>query len=97
MKADFDDPASPVVASEFVGTSITSQAWPQERLDTFLQDNPHLQLVDSRHRGYLRAELGPEALQVELRALDSVRDPGSACRTLAEFVVEDGRPGPRRR
>src|SRR5918999_1472869 len=27
LKLDFDDPASPVVASEFVTTSITSQSW----------------------------------------------------------------------
>ena len=41
LKLDFDDPASPVVASEFVGSSITSQAWAQEKLNTFLPDNPH--------------------------------------------------------
>ena len=40
LKLDFDDPASPVVASEFVGTSITSEAWSQERLKPLLADNP---------------------------------------------------------
>ena len=97
LKADFDDPASAVVASEFVGTSITSQAWPQERLNTFLQDNPHMQLVDSRFRGYVRADLTSLALQVDLRALDTVAEPGAGARTLAPFIVEDGRPAPQRR
>jgi len=96
LKADFDDPASPVVASEFVATSITSQAWPQERLNTFLPDNPHMKLVDSRHRGYLRADLTPAQLRVDLRALESVAKPDAACRTLASFVVDDGKPGPQR-
>src|SRR5438045_6602956 len=40
LKLDFDDPASPVVASEFVGTSITSQAWSQERVDALLRPDP---------------------------------------------------------
>ena len=97
LKADFDDPASAVIASEFVGTSITSQAWPQERLNNFLQDNPHMKLVDSRFRGYVRAELAPGGLHVDLRAMDSVVEPGAECRTLAAFTVENGRPGAQRR
>jgi len=96
LKLDFDDPASLVVASEFVGTSVTSQSWPQERLDAYLPDNPHLKLVDSRYRGYVRAEVTPRAFKAELRAMEDVQSPYAACRTLASFVVEDGRPGPQR-
>ena len=94
LKLDFDDPASPVVASEFVGTSITSQAWPQERLDAFLPDNPHMKLVDSRYRGYVRVDLTPARMRTDLRTMESVTTPEAACSTLASFVVEDGRPGP---
>ena len=96
LKLDFDDEKSPVVASEFVGTSITSQAWAQERLNKFLPDNPHLKLMDSRFRGYTRVEVTPGRMQVELRALEDVRVRDSACNTLATFVLEDGRPGPQR-
>jgi alkaline phosphatase D len=96
LKLDFDDPQSPVVASEFVGTSITSQAWAQERLNPLLPDNPHLLLVDSRHRGYTRVEVTPQRMSVDLRAMESVQARDAACRTLASFVVEDGKPGPRR-
>jgi len=95
LKLDFDDPASPVVASEFVSTSITSQAWPQERLNAFLPDNPHMKLVDSRYRGYVRVELTPAQMRTELRAMESVTKPDAACSTLANFVVEDGKAGPR--
>ncbi|MBC7802717.1 MAG: alkaline phosphatase D family protein [Candidatus Parcubacteria bacterium] len=96
LKTDFDDPASPVMASEFVGTSITSQAWPQERLNAFLPDNPHMKLVDSRYRGYLRLDLSPTQLRADLRAMESVARTDAACSTLASFVVEDGRPGPQK-
>ena len=96
LKADFDDPRSPVLASEFVGTSITSQAWPQERLDRLLPDNPHILLADGRYRGYTRMDVSPKLLMASLRAVASVQQRESPCRTLASFVVEDGRPGPKR-
>ena len=94
LKLDFDDPAAPVVASEFVCTSITSQAWSQERLNRYLPDNPHMLLADSRYRGYARVELTPRRFQTDLRAMESVQQRDATCSTLATFVVEDGRPGP---
>ena len=96
LKRDFDDPRSPVVASEFLGTSITSQGWPQRRLDELRADNPHVKLMDSRFRGYVRMEATARSLRAELRAMDTVREPAAACRTLAGFSVEDGRPGVQR-
>jgi len=96
LKRDFDDPASPVVASEFVGTSITSQGWSQDTLNRFLPDNPHMKLMESRFRGYVRVDVTAQEARFDLRAMESVREPGAECRTHATFVVEDGRPGPRR-
>ena len=96
LKLDFDDPASPAVATEFVATSVTSQAWSQERLNAFLPDNPHIKLVDSRYRGYARVEVTPQQMRVDLRAMESVQNVDAPCNTLASFVVEDGRAGPRR-
>jgi alkaline phosphatase D len=94
LKADFDDPDSPVVASEFVGTSISSQHGSQDWLDKALPENPHMLLAESRHRGYVRAELTPARMQVDLRAMESVQTRDAPCSTLASFAVEDGRPGP---
>jgi alkaline phosphatase D len=95
LKADFDDPASPVVASEFCGTSITSGAWPQETVERVLPANPHIRFANSAYRGYVRMELTPKRLRADLRAMETVRTRDAVCRTLASFVVEDGRPGPR--
>src|SRR5216684_8612328 len=94
LKADFDDPGSAVVASEFVGTSITSQGWPQERINEYLPDNPHVLYADSRYRGYVRVDLTEQRWLADLRAMQTVQQRDSACSTLASFVVEDGKPGP---
>jgi alkaline phosphatase D len=94
LKPDFADPRSPVVATEFVGTSVSSQGGvSQERLQAMLADNPHIKLADVSRRGYVRVEVTPGRLRAELRGLRNVAEPDSAADTLATFVVEDGRPG----
>jgi alkaline phosphatase D len=94
LKTDFDDARSPVVASEFVGTSISSQHGGQEWLDKRRAANPHLLLAESRYRGYTRVDVTPKRMQVDLRAMESVQTREASCSTLASFVVEDGKPGP---
>ncbi len=94
LKRDFEDAASPVVASEIVGTSITSEGRPQEWFDAFLPDNPHMKLLDSRYRGYVRVELTPKRLVADLRAMETVQKRDAPCSTLGTYVVEDGKPGP---
>lgn len=93
LKLDFDDPRAAIVASEFVATSITSQAWAQDRLNTFLPENPHMKLVDSRYRGYVRMDLRPGGLRADLRGMDSVTVAQASCSTIHSYVVADGRPG----
>jgi len=94
LKPDFDDPRSPVVATEFVGTSITSQfRRPQAELEALLTDNPHIRFGNGTRRGYLRMEITRQRLRADLRTVRSVTQPGAEADTLATFVVEDGRPG----
>jgi alkaline phosphatase D len=96
LKPDFDDPASPVVASEFCGTSITSGAWAPAAVERILPENPHIRYANSAYRGYLRMELTPGQLRADLRAVATVRRRDARCDTLGTFVVENGRPGPKR-
>lgn len=94
LKTDFDDPAAPTVAAEFTGTSITSH--PGGSYDYFaamLPDNPHIKYFESRYRGYARCEITPQLWRTDFRAVEDVRDPASAARTLQSFVVEQRRPG----
>jgi alkaline phosphatase D len=97
LKPDFDDPRSPVVGTEMVGTSITSQfSRSQEEVDARRAKNPHLKFGNGSRRGYVRVELTPQRLRADLRAMRGVTQPGGEIDTLASFVVEDGRPGAQR-
>jgi alkaline phosphatase D len=93
LKADFDDPAAPTVATEFVGTSITSRGIPYERTRALLPDNPHVKFFDSRQRGYVRCEVTPGRWLTDFVALEHVRTRDAPAATLASFAVESGRPG----
>ena len=87
--------ASPVVASEFVGTSITSQAADQRYYDSLKAANPHIHHADGTQRGYLRMTISRDWLQADLMGLDDVRRADSGITRQAGFVVAAGRPGPR--
>jgi alkaline phosphatase D len=88
------DPGSPVIATELVTTSITSQAAAQSRFDDRRRENPNLLFANSQYRGYLRLDITPERLQADLIAMSSVTDRNAKRSVAASFSVEDGRPGP---
>jgi alkaline phosphatase D len=94
LKPDFGNARSPTVASEFVGTSISSRPPPEDHIQAALRENPHIHYATGLHRGYLRLTLRPERLTAELQGVASVREPEAPCDTLATFTVEHGRAGP---
>lgn len=94
LKPDADDARSPVVATELVGTSITTQfGRTQSQLDAVLPENPHVKFANGAQRGYVRLEVTRDRLRADLRAMRTVTQPTSDADTLAAFVVETGRPG----
>jgi alkaline phosphatase D len=93
LKRDFDDPASPTVASELVGTSISSPGPPYRAFVRLLPENPHVRFFESRRRGYVSLEITRAETTARFRAVDDVRDPASGVSTLASFAIESGRPG----
>ena len=93
LKVDFDDPASPTVASEFVGTSVTSEGVPYDRFRSFLPENPHVRFFESRERGYARVEITPQQWRTDFRAVSTITRPEAGVRTLVSYVVESGKPG----
>src|SRR4029450_4427576 len=66
------NPDTPVVASEFTTTSITSQSVAQKALDARRGDNPSLLMLNGERRGYLRLDVTRERIQADLVAIDSV-------------------------
>ncbi len=93
LRVDFDDPNSPIVASEFVGTSITSPGPSYERVAATLPDNPHIHFFESRRRGYVSVDLDAKQMTTRLRVVSDVTDPNASCSTLKTFAVESGKAG----
>jgi alkaline phosphatase D len=96
LKVDYDSPKSPVMASEFCGSSISSHGQSQRRTDELLQHNPHLHYGRSDQRGYMAFRLDERQLDAQLMAVVNPQDAGSATQVAARFVVEADRPGPQR-
>jgi alkaline phosphatase D len=97
VATDMADPDAPdrLLASEFVGGSITSLAH-----DTTLARsatlNPGFRFARNDVRGYGRVEISADRCEIAFRALDDARDPASGISTLARFEVASGQPGLRR-
>lgn len=95
LKADFADPGSVVIGSEFVGTSISSGgdgSDKNERLRRAVAESPHIKFQSSR-RGYLRCDLDGSTWRTDIRVLPYVTRPGAPVHTAASFVIENGHPG----
>ncbi len=94
LKTDFNDPDSPVVGTEFVGTSISSTDYASAQPaygGVVLDENPHIRFFDNQ-RGYVRCRLTPEEWRTDYRVVPYVKRPGAPIRTRASFVIEDGDP-----
>jgi alkaline phosphatase D len=88
-----EDLSSPIVATELVTTSISSEGTPVSLLESHKRGNPAMLFGDPRYRGWLRLDLGAARIDASMMALDDPYAVDSAARSLANFVVEDGRPG----
>lgn len=95
VRLDPLDERSPVVAAEFVGTSITSGgdgSEVQPSTAAILARNPHIRFFNNR-RGYCLHEVNPARLETTFRAVPYVTRPGAPREDRGRFVVEAGRPG----
>jgi len=95
LRIDDRKPETPVVATEFVGTSISSGgngADKPRRLDTLLAENPGLKFHNTQ-RGYVRCTVTPREWRSDYVVVEDVTQPGGKVTERASFVVEAGRPG----
>ncbi|MEJ2120516.1 MAG: alkaline phosphatase D family protein [Alphaproteobacteria bacterium] len=95
LKPDFGKREAPAVATEFVGTSISSPGVPYKVLMAHMPSNPHIRYFESRRRGYLLCAVTDNHWLTDLRAVENVRDSRSGIETLRSFYVDAGRPGAR--
>ena len=96
LKADYESETAPVVATEFVGTSISSNG----DLEVYgpyygpmIPFNPDIKFFDGDRRGYVLCTLDHDEWRADLRMVSSVWRPNPSVSTFASFVVEDGQPG----
>lgn len=94
LKIDFDDVESPNVATEFVGTSISSGGNGIDRpkyLDDLIRENPFVKFHNTE-RGYVQCEVTPDVWRTHYRTIEYVDRPGAALQTRASFIVEANQP-----
>jgi alkaline phosphatase D len=95
LRVDDRQSDSPVVATEFVGTSISTggdgydKARNQDRL---LADNPGVKFHNGQ-RGYVRCIITPRDWRSDYQVVERVTEPGAIAMTKASFIVENGKPG----
>ncbi|RKR92936.1 alkaline phosphatase D [Micromonospora pisi] len=96
LKADFADPSSETLATEYLGTSISSGGDGNgSTVYGPTADNPHM-MFQNNQRGYIRVEVTPEQWRADFRVSDTVLTRDTPLYTVATFVTDDGKPGARR-
>ncbi|MBX9627898.1 MAG: alkaline phosphatase D family protein [Gemmataceae bacterium] len=95
LRVDDRKAEAPVVATEFVGTSISTGgngAKEPKGVDALLAANPAVKF-HNRERGYVRCSVTPTSWTTDYVVVEDVTAPGAAALTRASFAVEAGKPG----
>src|SRR5262249_34476058 len=98
LRLDDLRPETPVVATEFVGTSITSGGNGSELVEhstEIMAENPGVRFCNNE-RGYVRCTITPKGWRSDFRTVAEITKPGAPVVTRATFVVEAGKAGANR-
>ena len=98
LKLDFKDPRARTVATEFVTPAITTggDSTPYgPYYAPMVPYNPHIKYYEGDRRGYFKATITPELMELDLGFMTSVEDADGTGYTERSFVVENGVPGAR--
>jgi alkaline phosphatase D len=85
--------ASPIVASEFVGGSVTSRGASPAAMARMRRDNPDVAYARGDRRGHAVIEITPQLLECQMRTTNHPVLADARLETAARFVVEAGRAG----
>ena len=95
LQLDFQDPNSPLVGTELVGTSMTSGGNGGNVIPEYeraAEQNDFVRWYNS-NRGYVSCDVTPKSWTSYFRATPFVDRPGAPIETKGTFVIEEGRPG----
>ncbi len=93
IKADFSNPDSATVGTEYIATSITSFGNGSGITDYGPTENEPWRRFYNDNRGYVRCMLTSEQWQTDYRVVSAVTYPDAPVNTLASFATEAGNPG----
>jgi alkaline phosphatase D len=95
LRVDDRKVESAIVATEFVGTAISSNGSVGREisgLDSLLSNNPCVRF-HNRQSGYVRCSVTPKEWRSDFQVVENLSTPGGAAMSAGTFVVEAGRPG----
>jgi alkaline phosphatase D len=90
------DPSSPIIASEIVGSSITSRGLSEVLNQWMRRSNPDILHSRSDERGYALVDITAKRLRCDFRATAHPVKADASFHTQASFVIDRGVPGLRR-
>jgi len=88
-----NDTQSPVVASEYVTTSITSRGMGTGALDRIRASNADIAHARSDERGYTLIDITPQQVMATFRTTPFPAQVGAALGVQARFITVHGQPG----
>ena len=88
-----NDAASPVVASEFIGGSVTARGASQAAMARLRRDNPDVLHARGDERGWALVDVAPGAMSCEFRVTAHPVVADAAFATQAKFQVVAGQAG----
>ena len=91
-----NDPQSPVLASEFVTTSITSRGMGEKAVATIRDSNPDVLHARADERGYTAITVSPDQLRCDFKTTAFPAGSENGFKTQASFVVHKDTPGPQK-
>ncbi len=96
LRMAINDPQSPIVASEFVTTSITSRGMGEKALATIRESNADLLHARSDERGYTAITVTPNELRCDFKTTAFPAGSETGFKTQASYVVHKDTPGPQK-
>jgi alkaline phosphatase D len=94
LKTDFRDEHAPPVASEIVGSSITSASnLTAERGEALKGENPYVHYANGDIKGYGLVDVDGQKAVAHMRGVDDITNADSGVSTVGSYALENGKPG----
>jgi alkaline phosphatase D len=94
LRMEPNNPSSPIIASEFVTTSITSRGLGDKAAAVIRESNTDLLHYRSDERGYSLITVTPKEVRCDFRTTKFPAGSEAGLKTQASYVVKNGKAGP---